>query len=136
MMVPDVSAQRTRLVELLEELDVRVFAAAPSGTIPTRFILLGMPSWTEPAAAIGMHQVEWPVMVCVGRDGTNDTLTALALEGLWPQVLTHLLEAFETDQTLGGLVAVATVTAAVFEPVLIGAQEFPAQLINIKLEGA
>lgn len=140
MMVPDVSAQRTKLVEILEALEVddplRVFAAAPSGTIPRQFLLIGMPTWTEPSAAVGMHQVEWAVMVCVSRDGTNDTLTALALEGLWPRVLAHLLEAVETDQTLGGLVSIATVTGARFEPVLIGSQEFPAQLINIKLEGA
>lgn len=138
MMVPDVTAQRRALVELLQEMDdaPRVFEAAPSGTIPTEFILLSMPTWSAPAAAVGMHIVEWAVMVCVGRPGTNDTLTALKLEGLWPRVLAHLLEAFETDQTLGGLVSMSTVTSAEFEPLIIGAQEFPAQLINIKLEGA
>ena len=135
-MIPDVSVQRTRIVELLEPLDLHVFEAAPSGTLPTQFVLIGMPSWKPPAEALCMHEIEWQLMVCVGRSGTNDTLTALALEGAWPQVVNLLDQAIEADASLGGICMTSSLGGAEFATVTIQGADLPAQIITLTMQGA
>ena len=133
--LPDLGAQRAALRTTLEQVSgVRVFAAAPVGTMPAQFVLIGMPEWRPPVDAVCAHIVEWSVMVCVSRSGTNDELTALALEGLWPQALAVLDEAIEA----GGFDAVCTVaslTRAQYTPVTVSGQDFPAQIITLTMQG-
>lgn len=133
--LPDLGAQRAALRTTLEQVSgVRVFAAAPVGTMPAQFVLIGMPEWRPPVDAVCAHVVEWSVMVCVSRSGTNDEITALALEGLWPQVLGVLDEAIEA----GGFDAVcmtASLTRAQYAPVTVSGQDFPAQIITLTMQG-
>lgn len=137
MTLPNFTAQRAAIAALLEEVpDVTVYAAAPHGTLPAQFVIVGMPTWRPPTEAVCMDSVEWGVMVCVARSGTNDTFTALALEGLWPLVLAALDEAVEADATLGGLCSHSSLKDAEFAPVTIQGQEYPAQIITLTLQGA
>lgn len=134
-MIPDLSRQRTAIVEALQDVGVQVFPAAPAGTLPTQFVLIGMPTWRPPTAAVCMDVVEWGVMVCVGRSGTNDSLTALALEGLWPQVLGALDSAIDTG-AFGGVCTLASLKDATFQLVTIQGQDLPAQIITLEMQGA
>ena len=133
--LPDLGAQRAALRTTLEQVSgVRVFAAAPVGTMPAQFILIGMPEWRPPTDAVCMHVVEWSVMVCVSRSGTNDEITALALEGLWPLVLGVLDDAIEA----GGFDAVCTLASLVraqYAPVSVSGQDYPAQIITLTMQG-
>lgn len=134
--LPDLGAQRAALRTTLEQVSgVRVFAAAPVGTMPAQFVLIGMPEWRPPVDAVCAHIVEWSVMVCVARSGTNDELTALALEGLWPEVLGVLDDAVEADPSLGGVCLLASLTRAHFAPVTVSGQDYPAQIITLTMQG-
>ena len=135
-MIPDLSGQRAAILAVVELVDVPVFPAAPDGTLPAQFVVIGMPSWRPPDAALCMATVDWPGMVCVARPGTSDTVTALALEGLWPQVLEVLDQAVEADPSLGGVCTYASLENAEFTTVTIQGRDFPAQIINLKLKGA
>lgn len=134
-MIPDVAAQRAALRAVLAPVGPRVFTAAPIGTMPAQFILIGMPSWKPPTDALCAHRIEWAVMVCQSRSGTNDEITALALEGLWPSVLSVLDAAVESD-AFGPVCLTASIDGAEFGPVTIGGQEFPAQIITLTMQGA
>ena len=133
--LPDLGAQRAALRTTLEQFSgVRVFAAAPVGTMPAQFVLIGMPEWRPPTDAVCAHVVEWSVMVCVSRSGTNDELTALALEGLWPQVLGVLDEAIEAG-SFDAVCMTASLTRAQYTPVTVSGQDFPAQIITLTMQG-
>lgn len=136
MSLPDFTAQRDALVGVLGSVpDVKTYPAAPNGTLPAQFVVVGMPTWRSPTEATCMDSVEWAVMVCVARSGTNDTFTALALEGLWPLVLSVLDQAIEADSTLGGLCAHSFLKDAEFAPVTIQGKDFPAQIITLTMQG-
>jgi len=135
--MPDVTAQRAALAALCEAVpDLQVYPAAPHGTLPKEFVLIGMPTWRPPTEALCMDSVEWGVMVCVARTGTNDTITALSLEGLWPLVLTALDQAITTDSTLGGLCSHSFLKDAEFSTVTIQGADYPAQIITLTMQGA
>lgn len=137
MRLPDVAAQRVALAALLGGVpEVTVYAAAPHGTLPKQFVMVGMPTWRPPTEAVCMDSVEWGVMVCVARSGTNDTFTALSLEALWPQVLQLLDDAVTNDSTLGGLCSHSFLSRAEFTTATIQGTDFPAQTITITLQGA
>lgn len=137
-MIPDITAQRQAIEDLLGDLTppLPIYTAAPTGTLPKQFLVVGMPAWVPPSQALCMHQVTWQVMVAVRRDGTNDQATAQSLEDLWPQLLRVLIVAVETDPSLGGVCATSAVTRAEFAPVTISGQEFPAQVITLEMQGA
>ena len=137
--VPDIAAQRVALRTLLVQLPEPrplVFETAPHGVLPPRFLLLSMPEWAPATAAVSWDQVTWSILVCVARSGTNDTLTAHELEGLWPRVLRHLDDAIITDPTLGGVCYHSTILRAEFDIATIQGTDFPAQIITLEMLGA
>ncbi len=134
--VPDFEAQRQALVDALEGIDVVVYRAAATKTLPKELIMVGMPAW-EPGPAVGWSDVTWQLMVAVSRNGgINDEQVAKRLEALWPQVLEVLDQSLEEDPSLGGACITAAITRAEFAPVTIAGQEMPAQVITIRMQGA
>lgn len=111
------------------------YPAAPHGPLPEQFLIVGMPSWREPIDSICLDRWEWPVLVVVGRPGTNDTATAERLQALWPQVVAALQLAIQADQSLGGICAAANVTKAEFGTVDIQGKQLPCQTITLQLYG-
>ena len=135
MMLPDFTAQRDALVALLERVGEVIYTAAPTGTTPRQFLILGMPEWEPPAAAVCMSRTRWGVMVVVQRDGIDDQATGAALLGLWPRVVAVLDDATEADPSLGGVCVTSKVSRADFGSVTLNGRDLPAQIITLELEG-
>lgn len=136
MPMPHFADQRRALVEAVEPVDLAIYATAPTGQMPLEFIVVGMPDWKPPTAAVGWYEVKWPVMVCVSRSGTNDAATATRLEELWPAVLQVLVDAVDDDHTLGDVCFDAEVIESYYSPVTISGTDYPGQIINLKMQGA
>lgn len=115
---------------------VPCYKAAPSGPLPTVFTIIGMPSWEQATEAVCMPYWTWPVLVCIGRSGTNDTLMVERLEEVWPTVMAALLSAINTDQTLGGVCLSANIPRAEFGTIEIQGKQLPCQTISLEIYGA
>ena len=135
-MIPDLTGQRTAITAALETLeDLWVYPAAPTGSLPAQFVLIGMPAWSPPAEAVCMPTIEWQIMVCHSRS-SNASASALALEGLWPQVLEVLDSQIEQDASWGGLCATSHLEGAEFNIATIQGIDIPCYVITLKMQGA
>ena len=134
-MIPNLQSQRAAITAALP--DMVVYDAVPTGALPRgTFLILGMPAWRAPSAAVGMATVTWSVYVLQPSDGTEPAADAAALERAWPEVLLHLDSATEQDPSLGGVCITSSVTGSSFDPLTIRGQEYPAQAVTLELLGA
>lgn len=133
--LPSFPAQRAAIAAVLQSVDAVLYETAPTGPMPTAFVMIGMPSWLPPTDAVGWHRVTWPVVVAVSRSGRNDAADASRLETLWPAAFEALDTASDIDPTMAGTCYSASISEAHFSPITIAGTEYPAQIINLILNG-
>lgn len=113
-----------------------VAAGTVDGIPPLPAVVVGMPTWDHQGGGTFCLD-EWtvPVAVVVAAAGTSPAAELAALEELWPAVADQLVEASQTDQTLGGTVANMSVKGAEFGTFTIQGKDFPCQIVNLSIAG-
>lgn len=131
----NIGAARSRLADLLGDLDAEVVRAGIDGIAEFPAVIIGQADWSE--ADLTMSQFErstFPVAVVVKRSG-DDTADIDALDNLWPTVLDRLKAAARADPSLGSVCRAAVVTRARFGLYSVQGASYPAQMIFIDLYG-